>query len=172
MLKGIGALCIILSASAVGFGFAGNIRRQARQTAALVEALGYLKSEILYRRTALPQALETLGQNVSDPAVAALFARCAELLTQNRTLGVPPAFRAALAQTRGLMLPVQAQQTLLTLSLSLGQFDLEGQSRALELAAERLSAQLRTLEQGKTVRCRSYATIGICAGMALAVILL
>ena len=49
MLKMLGAACVIFSASAVGFGFSGNVRRQCAQLTALIEALTYLKSEMLYR---------------------------------------------------------------------------------------------------------------------------
>ncbi len=156
MLKMLGAACVIFSASAVGFGFSGNVRRQCAQLTALIEALTYLKSEMLYRRTPLPQAL----------------AKAAEKLEESCMLSVHAAFRAALGMADGLVLSAQTRQALLSLSLSLGQLDLDGQERALELASERLSAQLRLLEQGRSARCRSYATIGICAGMALAVILL
>ena len=39
MLKMLGAACVIFSASAVGFGFSGNVRRQCAQLTALIEAL-------------------------------------------------------------------------------------------------------------------------------------
>lgn len=172
MLKMLGAACVIFSASAVGFGFSGNVRRQCAQLTALIEALTYLKSEILYRRTPLPQALGMLAEHSADAAVGGLFAKAAEKLEASCTLSVHAAFRAALGMADGLVLSAQTRQALLSLSLSLGQLDLDGQERALELASERLSAQLRLLEQGRSARCRSYATIGICAGMALAVILL
>ena len=164
MLKMLGAACVIFSASAVGFGFSGNVRRQCAQLTALIEALTYLKSEMLYRRTPLPQALGMLAEHSADAAVGGLLAKAAKKLEESCTLSVHAAFRAALGMADG--------QALLSLSLSLGQLDLDGQERALELASERLSAQLRLLEQGRSARCRSYATIGICAGMALAVILL
>ena len=167
MLKMLGAACVIFSASAVGFGFSGNVRRQCAQLTALIEALTYLKSEMLYRRTPLPQALGMLAEHSADAAVGGLFAKAAEKLEESCTLSVHAAFRAALGMADGLVLSAQTRQALLSLSLSLGQ-----QERALELASERLSAQLRLLEQGRSARCRSYATIGICAGMALAVILL
>ena len=66
MLKMLGAACVIFSASAVGFGFSGNVRRQCAQLTALIEALTYLKSEMLYRRTPLPQALETATALTDD----------------------------------------------------------------------------------------------------------
>ena len=45
-------------------------------------------------------------------------------------------------------------------------------NRAIELAQERLRAELAEVQAGSRARCRSYETIGICAGLALAVILL
>ena len=172
MLKEIGALCIVLSTSFVGFGFAGSIRRQARQLAAVLEALGYLKGEIVYRRTPLAQVFAMLPAAVSDAAVGAFFRRCACAMEDDRTRSARSAMRIALEQTPQLALSQAAQQTLLTLGASLGQFDLDGQCRAIELASARLETQLSQLEQGRSARCRSYATIGICAGLAVAVILL
>lgn len=172
MLKGIGALCIVLSTSFVGFGFAGGVRRQARQLTAVLEALGYLKGEIMYRRTPLAQVLALLPAAVSDAAVGAFFRSCARQMQTDRTRSVQSAMRAALSDTPQLALSQAAQQTLLTLGASLGQFDLDGQCRAIELASARLEAQLSRLEQGRGARCRSYVTIGICAGLAVAVILL
>lgn len=75
MLKMLGAACVIFSASAVGFGFSGNVRRQCAQLTALIEALTYLKSEMLYRRTPLPQALGMLAEHSADAAVGGLFAK-------------------------------------------------------------------------------------------------
>ena len=54
----------------------------------------------------------------------------------------------------------------------MGRFDAAGQARSVALAADRLRLMLAELEAGKRARCRSYRTIGICAGLALAVILL
>ena len=83
MLKMLGAACVIFSASAVGFGFSGNVRRQCAQLTALIEALTYLKSEMLYRRTPLPQALGMLAEHSADAAVGGLFAKAAEKLEES-----------------------------------------------------------------------------------------
>lgn len=128
MLKMLGAACVIFSASAVGFGFSGNVRRQCAQLTALIEALTYLKSEMLYRRTPLPQALGMLAEHSADAAVGGLFAKAAEKLEESCMLSVHAAFRAALGMADGLVLSAQTRQALLSLSLSLGQLDLDGRS--------------------------------------------
>ena len=63
-------------------------------------------------------------------------------------------------------------QTLYGLSMGLGRFDLESQLAAIERAKGSITSVLLQLQAQKRARCRSYETIGICAGLALAVILL
>ncbi len=72
----------------------------------------------------------------------------------------------------GLKWSARTRETVRNLAFSLGKFDLGGQVRAIELAQERLRAELAEVQAGSRARCRSYETIGICAGLALAVMLL
>ena len=74
-------------------------------------------------------------------------------------------------QTKALTLSARARQTLCTLAFSLGKFDVGGQLRAITLAQAHLRAELDELQSGSRARCRSYETIGVCAGLALAVLL-
>lgn len=171
MLKLLGLALIVGSASAVGFGFAANIRRQAAQLTALRQALGQMKNELHCRMTPLPELLDGVGQD-SPGAVGALFSACAARLRADRTGPVQAAFRSALEQTPQLALPGAVRRSLLSLSMTLGRFDVEGQCRAIDLAAGQAEAALAELEQSRAARCRSYRTLGICAGLAIAVILL
>lgn len=172
MLRGIGALCVVAAASVMGFGFAGGVRRQERQLAAMLDALTFLKSEILYRKTPLAETFTLVTAAAQEQGTRAFFRCCAHAMRSDRTLRPMQVFQTALDRTAELSLAMPARQTLLTLGASLGEFDLDGQSRALELALARLSSQLRRLEEGSSARRRSYATIGVCAGLAVAVILL
>ena len=172
MLKEIGALCVVTAASVMGFGFAGSVRQQTRQLAAMIDALTFLKSEILYRRTPLPEAFPLVAAAAQEQGTRAFFRCCGREMRTDRTMSAMQVFRVALGKTAELRLPLASQQTLLTLGASLGEFDLDGQSRAVELALARLGSQLHRLEQGSGARRRSYATIGVCAGLAVAVILL
>lgn len=171
MLKGIGALCVVLSASVMGFGFAASVRRQSVRLAALIGSLTYMKGEIQYRRTPLPEVFSLLGKSAAEKSVARFWEHCAEALIHGTGFGMQSVFRTAVRKA-ALELPPEAIQTMLVLGASLGQFGLEGQERAIELSLERLSALLERMEQGRSARCRSYATIGVCAGLAVAVILL
>ena len=171
MLKLLGIACIVLGAGAVGFGCARRLRRQAQQLADLQTALCLMKSELLCRMTPLPELLENAGKSVGS-VVGRLFRRMAEQMRQDLYASPQALFTQTLRELSSLNLPPQAEQALLGLFLALGQFDAEGQCRSIDLASARLREQTEILEKSRIAQSRSYRTIGICAGFAIAVILL
>lgn len=171
MLRVMGAICVVSGAGAVGFGFAAGVRRQARQLTELCTALETMQAEIEYRMTPLPQLLRELA-GICTPPLDTLFIRWSDALSNAQGATVSYALSCALRRTRGLALSAESIQALRTLSLQLGRFDTAQQGRAVGLCAQRLRQELLQLEAGKQTRCRSYQTIAICAGLALAVILL
>ena len=44
--------------------------------------------------------------------------------------------------------------------------------QALDLALSRLREEAKTLQSGAAARCKTYLTLGICTGLAVAVILI
>ena len=145
MLKLIGLSLILAASGAVGAGLAGTVRRQQAQTLALIDALLRIRHELQYRLTPLSSA-------------------------QTCTVGY--ACRQALAQTRGLSLSSAARGTILSLFDSLGRYDLEGSVQALDLALSRLREEVKALQNSAAARCRTYLTLGVCTGLAAAVILI
>ena len=119
----------------------------------------------------LPAELLAQAGAQTEGAVGAVFSRCAAEL-RRRTSTVQFAMQTALSHTPGLALPQSAQRALLALSASLGKFDVDGQCRAIDLAAACVGEALEDVEQASRARCRSYRTLGVCAGLAIAVILL
>ena len=57
------------------------------------------------------------------------------------------------------------------LAASLGRFDLQGQLQGLEAVRTFCRAELDTMTAGRTERLRCYQTLGLCAGAALAILL-
>jgi hypothetical protein len=58
------------------------------------------------------------------------------------------------------------------LGQSLGRFDLPGQLRGLERAIRETELVLRTVREGAPERRRSWQTLGLCVGAALAILLI
>ncbi len=80
--------------------------------------------------------------------------------------------RARIAFRKHGDIPAQLCELLCDLFSLLGRQDSAAQLRALELAQCRLNSALECLQREKKEQCRVYQTIGICAGIALAVILI
>ena len=53
---------------------------------------------------------------------------------------------------------------------SLGRFDLEGQLKGLEAARQECRRHLVQLSNNRDSRIRSYQTLGLCAGAAMAIL--
>lgn len=171
MIKLLGALMITLASASAGFGFARTVRVQLRQLNALLGALEVMKSEMEYRLTPLPELCAALSQG-EEAATAHFFRECAAQMEADRCLPPQLAIQRAMERTEALKWSTRTRETARNLAFSLGKFDLGGQARAIELAQERLRAELAEVQAGSRARCRSYETIGICAGLALAVVLI
>ena len=171
MLKLIGLSLILAASGAVGAGLAGTVRRQQAQTLALIDALLRIRHELQYRLTPLPEIFAALGGS-RNREIAEFFSRLAALLSSAQTCTVGYACRQALAQTRGLSLSSAARGTILSLFDSLGRYDLEGSVQALDLALSRLREEVKALQNSAAARCRTYLTLGVCTGLAAAVILI
>ena len=171
MIKLLGAALIVTASAAAGFGFARAICVQLRQMDALLGALEIMKSEMEYRLTPLGALCAALSYG-DEPETAAFFGACAAQMEADRCLPPQLAIQRAMEQAQGLKWSARTRETVRNLAFSLGKFDLGGQVRAIELAQERLRAELAEVQAGSRARCRSYETIGICAGLALAVVLI
>ena len=147
------------------------MRRQQAQTLALIDALLRIRHELQYRLTPLPEIFAALGGS-RNREIAEFFSRLAALLSSAQTCTVGYACRQALAQTRGLSLSSAARGTILSLFDSLGRYDLEGSVQALDLALSRLREEVKALQNSAAARCRTYLTLGVCTGLAAAVILM
>lgn len=58
----------------------------------------------------------------------------------------------------------------MNLGSGLGKYDLPGQLRAVDLAMDRLRSLLEQCQAEQRSRIRSYCTLGVCAGLAIAII--
>ncbi len=69
-------------------------------------------------------------------------------------------------------LPVSCVCHLRELGEILGRYDCGEQTRALQALIARVDDSVARLQEGKADRCRSYEVLGVCAGCALAILLL
>ena len=61
-------------------------------------------------------------------------------------------------------------QQMLLLGKSIGRFDMDGQIKGLEAVRQDCRRRLDELSKDRDTRLRSYQTLGLCAGAALAIL--
>ena len=168
MLRLMGAGCILAGSGAFGFAMAAASRKEERQLRQLLGALEYLSCELSYRLTPLPGlcrgAAEERGGAVGD-----FFQELAQELERQAEPDVQSIVKTILAQSA---LPASIKGILGELGQTLGRFDLPGQLKGLELSIRETERLLRLMRDGAPERRRSWQTLGLCVGAALAILLI
>lgn len=171
MIRLIGAGLVVLASGSVGFGCARAVSVQCAQLEGLLWALDTMQSEISCRLTPLGEVFEKLSM-CRQRDVAAFFRAAGQALLKPPGCTLPVSFQRGFSTAPELRPGQESVQALYDLAMQLGRFELEAQLAAIEAARRRLTDALLRLSGQKRERCRSYGTLGLCAGLALAVILL
>lgn len=167
--KIIGAALIIVGCGGVGFSMAAAHRKEEKSLRQLIRALDYMGCELQYRLTPLPELCRCAAAEGGGAVSQALLNLASELEAQVAP-DAASCMSAALAKTAHL--PQLTRKNLQALGTSLGQFDLQGQLTGLEMARKQCRRELDELSKNRDVRLRSYQTLGLCAGSALAILFL
>ena len=69
-------------------------------------------------------------------------------------------------------IPSKVRRLLVQLGHTLGRFDLTGQLQGIQAVQKRCEDTLGNIRKHRDEQLRSYQTLGICAGAALAIILI
>lgn len=165
--KWMGAIMIVASCGGFGFLLAAGQLREERSLRQLLHALDFMGCELQYRLTPLPELCRQTGQEVKG-SVGQVFVMLAQELEDQISAEVESCMRAALGKCPEL--PEKTCQSLCLLGQTLGRFDLEGQLKGLETVRTGCREGLQRLLQNKEPRLRSYQTLGLCAGAALAIL--
>lgn len=169
MLKWLGAFLVIGGCGSFGFFLAASHRRTEQCLRRLIAALDYMECELQYHLTPLPSLCRQAAAE-SAGMIRELFCALAQELEDQVSPDVKSCMYAAIRKLPEL--PPQVSEALQELGTSLGRFDLQGQLRGLEAVRATCRCSLEDLSRNREVRLRSYQTLGLCAGAALAILFL
>ena len=169
MLHWIGALLIIVSCAAIGFSMAAAHRKEETALRDLLQALEYMASDLQFRLTPLPELCRKAAASPKNAVGKVLKTLSAELEHQICP-DVSSCMHAALFRCSDI--PASLRNAFELLGNSLGQFDLDGQLRGIASVTAQCRMELERLSCNRDTRLRSYQTLGLCAGAALAILLI
>ena len=168
-LRILGVVLIVAGCGGVGFLMAYYFKRQIRILEQVSQILGNMICELDYRMTPLPQLLrhaaETAGKEMRQ-----FFYELSDLLTKQDAPDASDCMNQILRCHSEL--PGNAAATLRQLGNNLGRFDLDGQLQGLQEVRNLCRKELEALEADRVQRIRNYQTLSLCAGAALAILLL
>lgn len=166
-MKWIGAVFIVSGCALFGFRMAVNHRREEAMLRRLLGALDYMQCELQYHLTPLPDLCRQAGEQYRDLIGQVLLMLAAELECR-----LEPDVEKCVAQTlaQNEALPDRTRKAFEVLGATLGRFDVEGQIRGLEGVRSFCRMELEELSHNRDSRLRSYQTLGLCAGAALAIL--
>lgn len=167
--KWIGAILIIASCSGCGFAIAAAKRREEKLLMQLLDSLQFIERELQYRLTPLPE-LCRMAAKESSGMISTVFINLFRELNWRKQPDAGSCMYAALQRSGEL--PPRVRRLLVQLGHTLGRFDLTGQLQGIQSVQQRCEDTLGNICKHRDERLRSYQTLGICAGAALAIILI
>lgn len=166
-----GVIFIVASAGIMGFRVALALRRRCELLRRLMAALQLMKNEIAFCGTPLPQTFALMAASC-DGALEQLFSHIAKDMDKRRWLTPLAAMQQALPTVPELPKGDRVSLILLELAGKLGRYDLESQRQGIDMALAQLEEECRTAERERSVKGKTYETLGVCAGLAVAILLL
>ena len=167
MLKIFGVILIIAGCGGVGFRIAVNQKAEEKSLRQLVEILNFMACELQYRLTPLPDLCRQVAHGFQQ-IPSAVFGELATEMEAQHLPNIDCCMSVALHKCRAI--PAITKLELELLGKSIGRFDLDGQLKGLEAVRQDCERNLEALGNNRDSRLRSYQTLGLCAGAALAIL--
>lgn len=168
-IKLFGGALIMIACGAFGFYLAMSYKKEERNLRQLLRMVEYLSCELQYRMTPLPQlcrqgALECSG------TLKNIFLSFADEMDKQVSADARTCMNTVLARYSDL--PVHSTYILQQLANCLGRFDLAGQIKDLQMVSAECEERRSEMIKNKDSRLRIYQALGLCAGAALAILLI
>lgn len=165
----IGAILIVAACSGCGFSIAAGKRKEERLLLQLLQILQLMESELRYRLTPLPD-LCRMAAGEAKGTLRVVFLNLYRELSWQKLPDAGSCMSAAIQRTGDIS--GRVRRLLVQLGQTLGRFDLEGQLHGIQAVGKRCEESLESIRKNRDERLRSYQTLGICGGAALAIILI
>lgn len=168
-IRWIGCVLIISASGFCGFSFVRQYRREEKLLYELHCVIQNMECELSYHLSPLPELVEHSAA-FAGGSLKALLLRFSENLKAPQLPDAASCLAASLESETDF--PPRILEILHILSCSLGRFDLAGQLKGFAELQDIIAKERLLLDKNRETRLRSYCTLGICTGIALAILLI
>lgn len=171
MVKLIGAVIILFSASMVGWQIGKYYAFRPIQLRSLLLALQLLETEIVYGLTPLHRAFVKIGHRVS-PVIGKIFLTAAEFLQQEESLTTQACLQAAVSRHwPATAMRKEERDVLINLGFVLGGSDRNDQQKHLRLAITHLRGLEEEARVDQSKYEKMYKSLGFLGGLLVVILM-
>ena len=157
-----------------GCGFIGRLlvlsKRDELSTAReLILMLDNLACELQYRITPLPELCNIISEQTKG-TLKQLFAYFADELNGQISPNVQICMASAIKKTAHI--PYLTKKYIILLGETLGHYELEGQLKGIQTVRDECARAVESFSKDLELRMRCYQSLSLCAGAALAILLI
>ncbi|QXE20342.1 stage III sporulation protein SpoIIIAB [Clostridium sp. 001] len=171
MLKFLGCIMTICASTGIGFIWGENLKGRVKQLREAQRCINQLQNEIIYTHTPLPEAILNTASKSINP-IKDVLEEISHMLKGNSVDSVYEAFNAIFEKKKDVLnLKNEDIETLIDLSKTLGESDIEGQKRMFSLALENIKKQIEISEISMNKNLKMYRCLGFSLGAVVVIIL-
>ncbi|ANP69770.1 stage III sporulation protein SpoAB [Clostridium tyrobutyricum] len=172
MIKLIGCIMILCSATAFGFNYGEKLKNRTKELKELQRCIYEIQSHIIYTHTPLPEAVSNVASKAEQP-ISTLLMEIFHMLDENKVDNVYQAFKNAFLKQREILnLKDEDIDVILDLSKSLGESDIEGQKAVFSLTIEDMKKQIKISESILKKNLKMYRCLGFSVGAVIVILLI
>lgn len=168
-IKMIGAILLVAGCGSIGFLIANAYKHEINTLREFIYTLERMKNELQFRFTPLPKLCRQISEG-EHGCLGHFYQLLAEELESQVRPDAESCVKAALTKSRNI--PLYTQRMVNVLGRTLGRFDLSGQLSELDSLCGECSQKLNALVTDQEKRIRIYQTLGLCAGVTMAIVLI
>ena len=167
-LKLIGTVFVIISCGACGFCIASQYIQKLKQLENIIHMLYYMENELEYQNSSLPVLCRQCAKH-SAGQISAVFLLLSNEMEQQFKPDVFQCMQVVLDKI--CIQDAFIRETFRDLGKNLGGFHAGGQVSSLQRIRKNCEQELYNMKANKNNCVRSYQTLGLCAGAAIAILL-
>lgn len=170
MMESIGLALVVAGGSFIGLKMAWNVRTELQIMEQLSGHLQRIRGQLVYEKTPLPPLFRQCA-NGSNGAMADFWNNIATPLESGAMATVYDGVVYGLNQCPKWLFSTTCENILKAVGRGLGNFQLDSQIGSLDLALTRLEKTIERYRSEQIGRVKSYCALGICGGIAVAILL-
>ena len=168
-IRTIGSVMIAVGFSCIGFLAALSHKREVKTLKNFLASLDSMECELKYHKTPLPLLCKHISESQSGVLKRFYLNLSNELMHLDH---VDAATCITSILEKSPEIPSQTRNMLRQIGVSLGKFDSDGQLLGIRSVRSETNKQLELLCTNQEQRLRSYRILGVCAGAAIAILVI